>query len=56
MFAQTITEVLLPRDPMPILEYRECTVEPSCTYQVFVETADRKVQNELQFTVPGNLI
>lgn len=40
---------------MPILEHRECTVEPGCTYDVYVETADRRIQNTLRYTVPGLL-
>lgn len=50
---KTITDILLPADPMPFLEHRECTVEPGCTYDVYVETADRTIQSKLRYTVPG---
>lgn len=50
---KTTTDILLPGDPMPILEHRECTVEPGCTYDVYVETADRRIQTTQRYTVPG---
>lgn len=50
---KTTTDILLPGDPMPILEHRECTVEPGCTYDVYVETVDRRIQSILRYTVPG---
>lgn len=50
------TDILLPGDPMPILEHRECTVEPGCTYDVYVETADRRIQSILRYTVPGSYV
>lgn len=53
---QNTTDILLPRDPMPMLEHRECMVEPGCSYDVFVETTDRKIQQTTQYTVPGKWI
>lgn len=39
---------------MPMLEHKECTVEPGCSYEIFVETSDRKIQQTINYTVPGN--
>lgn len=53
---QSISTILIPKDPMPILEHQECGVQPGCTYEVRVETANRRAQTRLNITVPGKSI
>lgn len=52
---QTVSEVLLPEDPMPILEHPECSIRPGCLYNIFVESTDRAINESVQLLVPGNV-
>lgn len=54
VLCQNLTNVLLPRDPMPLIEHHdECKIEPDCNYTVYVETSDRSVQQIIKYELPG---
>lgn len=50
---QNTTEVMLPRDPMPVLEYPECIIELGCTYDVRVESNNRQHSINITYRIPG---
>lgn len=49
----TITEVLLPKETMSMMEHRECSIELGCSYEVIVETSHLKLYKNITYTIPG---
>lgn len=41
----------MPRDPMPLLQHKECAIEPGCSYNVELKTSTTR--HNFTYTVPG---
>lgn len=51
---QRVSSVLMPKEPTSIVENEECTVQPGCTYEIRVDTGNRKASARMNVTIPGN--